>query len=383
MTNAALAGIRVVDLGGTIATGYCGKLFAAYGAEVINIEPPEGAATRHTGPFVGASRDSALHAWLSLFKKSVVRAAGDTDRIARLVESAQLVLDAGDNEFASRCGAVRTSITWYGEGPRENFIGSDAQMFAFNGMLRNIGEAGGPPLIPAGYQGQVVAGATAYIPSLGEVLGMERSAAGQHPAEPIQAEQVHAEPIQAEPIHIETSVCEAMLCFTDVGAVGHYNTGLEGSRMGINRFPPTYPMGVYPCRDGWLGVSVLTPSQWRAFCELLDMPEFAEIEMFQTAIGRFEALDVIEPVFSEKLLEHAAEDLFYRGQAMAIPLARVPTMEELFDVDQFVSRQAFADAGLPAGGQVKVPTVPFRLHATPPVLGGPVAALGENSKEYL
>ena len=42
-----------------------------------------------------------------------------------------------------------------------------------------------------------------------------------------------------------------------------------------------------------------------------------------------EAVDVIEPLMREKLLEHSAEDLFYRGQENRIPLARVPTMAEL------------------------------------------------------
>ncbi len=45
---APLAGIRVLDIGGTIATGYCGKLFSDHGADVVDVEPPEGAPTRRT-----------------------------------------------------------------------------------------------------------------------------------------------------------------------------------------------------------------------------------------------------------------------------------------------------------------------------------------------
>ena len=48
----ALSGIRVVDLAGTVATGYCGKLFADHGAEVVNVEPPEGFPSRRLPPFV-------------------------------------------------------------------------------------------------------------------------------------------------------------------------------------------------------------------------------------------------------------------------------------------------------------------------------------------
>ena len=48
----ALAGIRVLDIGGTVATGYCGKLFADHGADVIDVEPLQGASTRVLTPLI-------------------------------------------------------------------------------------------------------------------------------------------------------------------------------------------------------------------------------------------------------------------------------------------------------------------------------------------
>ena len=49
----ALAGLRVLDVAGTIASGYCGKLFADHGADVVNVEPPgDGFATRREPPFI-------------------------------------------------------------------------------------------------------------------------------------------------------------------------------------------------------------------------------------------------------------------------------------------------------------------------------------------
>jgi crotonobetainyl-CoA:carnitine CoA-transferase CaiB-like acyl-CoA transferase len=127
---------------------------------------------------------------------------------------------------------------------------------------------------------------------------------------------------------------------------------------------------------------VLTPKQWHAFCELLDMEGFADVPLFQSAGARGEAADLLEPIFSQTLLDLSAEDLFYRGQAAAIPLARVPTMEELFDVDQFVARHAFTDAQVAAGRLLTVPSVPFRLFATPPDFGGQVSTLGQHDQDF-
>ncbi|MCY3641619.1 MAG: CoA transferase, partial [Gammaproteobacteria bacterium] len=184
------------------------------------------------------------------------------------------------------------------------------------------------------------------------------------------------------PVRLETSIFESCLCFSDVGVVTAFNTGLLAPRLGVNRFPPTYPLGVFPCRDGWLGVTVLTPSQWHAFCELLELDDLADVPLFQTSIERLRSIDVLEPLIREKLLLHSAEELFYRGQEAGIPLARVPTMEELFGVDQFLHRKAFADAILPDGFRLQTPTVPFRLFSTPPNFGGPVARLGEHTEAH-
>lgn len=362
MQAKALEGITVVDLAGSVATSYCAKLFADYGATVTNIEPEQGFPTRRLAPFVpptaGRPEQSAMHAYLHTNKRSVLR-NGHTDA---LIANADLALDAGDDEGASASRGVRSSVTWFGlSGPLAGATGTDAQCFAMNGMLRNIGRVEGPPMIPTGYQAQIVGGATAFIASMTQVLAGELGN-------------------RQEPTHIETSIYEASLCFTEVGMVGFHNSGAEAPRMGVNRYPPTYPLGVFPCRDGWLGVTVLTPSQWHTFCDLLGMQELADVPLFQTAIGRLKGLEIIEPMMCEKLLEHSAEELFYNAQNRRVPLARVPTMEELFGVDQFLQRNAFADATLPGGGALSVPTVPFRLFGTPPVLGGPVAALGEHSE---
>ena len=368
MQPRALQGIRVIDVCGTVATAYCAKLFADYGAEVINLEPDQGFPTRNLPPFIAdgsPGETSAMHAYLHTNKQSVRASALDKPALHSLIASAGLVLDDGNpTACADACTSVHSSISWFGKGgPYEGFVGSDGLCFALNAMLHGIGRVEGPPLIPTGYQAQMVGGVTAFIASMAEVLaGTLGSRDG--------------------PVQVETSIFESCLCFTEVGAVTVFNTGLKVPRLGINRFAPTYPLGVFPCKDGWLGVTVLTPSQWHAFCELLELDDLAHVPLFQSSIERLNSSDVLEPMIREKLLLHSAEDLFYRGQEAGIPLARVPTMEELFGVDQFLHRKTFADAAMPDGFRLKVPVVPFRLFSTPPSFGGPVARLGEHTEAY-
>ena len=44
-----LAGIRVLELGSTVAGPFCGRLMADFGAEVVKVEPPSGDAVRSMG----------------------------------------------------------------------------------------------------------------------------------------------------------------------------------------------------------------------------------------------------------------------------------------------------------------------------------------------
>jgi crotonobetainyl-CoA:carnitine CoA-transferase CaiB-like acyl-CoA transferase len=358
----ALEGIRVVDLSGSIATAYCSKLFADYGADVVCLEPPEGFATRRMGPFTridGSPGPSALHAYLNTNKRSLVRAAPgepadapgrlDDAAVQALLAGADVVIDDGSSAIAVS-DAIHSRISWFGPaGPYAGFQGSDGACFALSGMLRGIGDAAGPPLIPQGYQAQIIGGLTAFIGTLSHVIGR---VLGNRPR---------------RPVTLDTSILESVMCFTEVGCVGFYNTGIVGARRGVNRFPPTYPLGIFPCRDGWLGVTVLTPSQWQSFCALLGLDDFAREPRYHSTLERLADVDVLEPVIKAKLAGRSAQELFYAGQRAGVPLALVPTMAELFDVDQYRSRESFAAISVPGGASFLAPVVPYRLHATPPL----------------
>ena len=370
----ALAGIKVLDVAGSIASGYCGKLFADHGANVVNVEPPEiGFETRREPPFLPAAdapENSALHAYLSTNKASVaLDVAAEPERLQALAASASVVLDAGafgPEAFAAVApNVVVSTITWFGrDGPYAAFQGDGGVCWALAGMVRNVGRAEGPPTLAAGCGAEIVGGLAAYIGTLGQVIAREIGNANGA-------------------VRLDTSIFEANLCFTEVGGVGGYRSGRRGQRLGVNRFAPTYPLGVYPCADGWLGVTALTPSQWKSFCALLEMEEHAATPRYQTAIGRLLDYDVLEPIIKRQVKHRSAAELVRRGQDMRIPLAPVPTMAELFTTDQYVARSAFATVENSHGAAFDAPATPFRLFQTPALHGGPAAALGAANAELL
>ncbi len=360
----ALAGIHVLDLAGTVATAYCGKLFRDLGATVTNLEPPgQGHPIRRLHPFhprASGPEASALATWLSLGKRSV--AAGPEDPEARgLLHGADLVLDAdptGERQLLD--GQVRLSISWFGaSGPYAGRAATDPVISTHTAAARAIGPAEGPPILATGHTPQVVAGTLAYVGAVGHLLARDTGRLDV-------------------PFHLDVSIFEAAMCITEPGPPGTLATGEIRPRIGINRFWPTYPVGIYPCRDGWLGVSTVTPSQWRSLCSLLGLEELGAEPRYQVSINRLEDADRIDAALRPRLLERTAREWVEAGQAARVPLALAPTPAELFDLEQFRDRGAWVEARHPDQGNFLAPGTPFRLHRTPATPDGSAPRLGEH-----
>ena len=364
--NSPFQGLLIVDIGGTVATGYATKLFADYGARVVNIELQQGFFTRRLKPLL-QNGNSAIHAYLHANKESVC--CDDLQASHPAIVAADLVLldlstlpsSVSVDDFDTNVCA----ISWYGlNGPYADFQGSDASIYALIGLMQGVGESQGPPIIPTGYQPQIVGGLSAFNGAAGYLLG-------QH----------FKDDNKSTAFCLDASILEANMCLTEIGAAMSFNQQPLPQRMGINRFAPTYPLGIWPCKDGWLGVTVLNPAQWLAFCELLGLDDLAAEPKYQNSMARLDDVDILEPRFLQALSQYSAEELFYRGQGMRIPLARVPTMEELLSVDQYVQRRAFSEYSCD-GETFQAPSCPFRLLETPPRFGGDAAKLGADNRSW-
>lgn len=313
-----------------------------------------------------------MHAYLSANKRSVV--CPDHAALMALAEGAALVIDdcpgrdrplaLGQLQSCSPDG-VLLSITWFGQtGPYRDYAGSDGVCQALSSQIDWLGDPDGPPVIPGGYQAQIIAGMTAFVASMGQILARELGNV-------------------SGPGHLDVSVLESNLCFSEIEALRGFAGKPTRERLGVNRFRATYPLGIYPCRDGWLGVTVLTPSQWNAFCELLGFDDLAGVERYQQSLERLQDADELDVRIQVRVSRESASDLAKRGQALRVPLTIVPTMDQIFDVDQFVEREAFADVTHPDLGTLRLPASPFRLYAMPAARGGAVARLGADTEAAL
>lgn len=381
MTNSALSNITVVELAQGVAGPYCGRLLAAHGARVIKVEPPEtGDVARYLLPRLPGTQDrnsSGLFSWLNANKQSIaldVNDARDAESIQEICAHAQVVILNALDEPESAFDAadlrkinpelILCNVSFFGQsGPYRNYLGNDALCSALSGLAFGIGEADGPPTLPSGYEPQVIAGVTAAIAIMASLFGKGDDTTGDD---------------------IDLSIFESTLVLNETGAIARsYEMNSIPRRYGVNRFPPTFPMGVFKCADGWIGVTALTPTQWKALCDLLGLPEYGVNPRYYASIDRFILADELDVVLSRELRKWPARELVVTGQERRIPLTLVPTPEELISLPEFVQRGALATISQANIGQFQAPGIPFILARTPADGSGSAPDLDQDREEIL
>jgi len=383
MTEEVLRGLKVVELAQGVAGPYVGKLFADFGAEVIKIEPPgSGDECRHLPPLadkVPSPEASGFFAYLNANKLSVsldLWSEEGNHQARDLCNSADIVIESSPpgtlNDLnlgytdlhAANPDIILTSVSWFGQdGPYSQYKGADPIIHGLTGLAFNIGPVEGPPTLPGGYQAQFVGGIAAFIATMGALLGLKNNFHSQH---------------------VDTSIFEANICFTETGVAAFANIGISGprhTRLGINRYAPTFPMGIYPCKEGWIGITTLTPAQWFSLCDLIGMPELKKNPDYLTTAGRMGKADELDEIFFSCFLDRSAEDWFHLAQDQRIPFAMVPDMAGLLSLAHFRNRGAYSSIRHPNLGIFEAPAVPFKLMKTPALNGGTAPTLGQHNKD--
>ena len=188
-----LAGTRVLDLSdhrGTIA----GMIFARLGADVVQVEPPEGSQARRTPPFHGDV--SIFWEVFGAGKRSIACDPATREGYAQLEQlaaAAAIVIEVGPDGLLSRSGlgwpwlrginprAIQVTMSGFGlSGPKAGYATSDLILWAAGGPLFGNRDASDIPLRIAAPQSWLHAGLDAVGGALVGLFARHRSGLGQH-----------------------------------------------------------------------------------------------------------------------------------------------------------------------------------------------------------
>lgn len=337
MAETALHGVRVLEVGGGVAGAYCGKLFADMGAHVARAAAFDGDAELKAPLDPAAPETKGLYERYLNAGKAAVTAYDGYDLV--------ILGEEANRDISPEPPKVATlDISWFGsDGPYAGWKGGDLIVQALTGMSHVAGPVEGPPLFIGEHHAALTGGAAAYAAGVGALIGG----------------------IPEEPAHFDVSIFESVMIMSEMQMCHTISLATPLRRMGVNRFLPTCPLSIHKCKTGWIGITPLTPAQWRDFCDMLGLPEMGADPDLVPSRTRYPFADRIEAAFDQMFPLKTAEAWAEIGRARKVPMVVVPDAQGILDHPAFNARGTLATVN--AGkARMRVPRTPFSLEATPP-----------------
>ncbi len=399
----ALQGVRVIELAHE-RSAFAGKLLADMGADVVLVEPPEGCATRHHGPFVDDRPDpeQCLFFWHYHTSKRGVTLDLETEtgrgRLHLLLSHADLVLEGEEpgrlaglgldpEELCARHPAlIWVSITPFGSrGPRSKEQATDLTILAGGGPVWSCGydDHALPPIRGGGNQSLHIAGHHAVMAALTAMLHRLGTGEGQR--------------VEVS-MHAAANVTTEMASYhwlVQKGTVQR-QTGRHAMEM------PTLPTQVR-CADGRYatsGVPPRTPAEFGALYHWIvelgledQFPETIFLKMGSerdsidlSLIGQDDEITAIFGAGREAMNFLAsrvpAVDFFRGAQDRGMTAGVIYSPEEAFDDPHFRARGFPVEVEHPELDRtVTYPGAPYRFEKTPWRIQRRAPRLGEHNAE--
>ncbi|SDZ59396.1 Crotonobetainyl-CoA:carnitine CoA-transferase CaiB [Jannaschia faecimaris] len=370
----ALAKLKVLDLSRVRAGPACCRVLADFGADVIKIEAPAGA-----DPSAGVSGARHGYDMLNLHrnKRALTLNLKDPDGRAlflRMVEDADVVVENFRPDVKDRLGIaysdlanvnpriILASISGFGQdGPYAKRAGFDQIAQGMGGLM---GVTGNPEEGPMRAGAAVADLSSGLYAALGIMVALqERSVSGQGQ-------------------WVQSSLLGAQIALMDFQAARYLVDGEVPESSG-NDHPYVTPMGVVATKDGHMNLGVGSDSQWRAFCDLIDKPEWGTIEDYATNPARFErraALwEKLAPIFAEKTTSDWVDALEEAG----VPAGPIYMMNEVFADPQVQHLGMAEQVHHPVRGETKLVAQPIKLSRTPASIYVSAPDAGEHSDAIL
>ncbi len=391
LQEAALAGLKVLDLTRVLAGPWCTQILADLGADVIKIERPGvGDDTRAWGPpFLkdadGRDTDQATYfTSCNRNKRSVTidmaTAEGQTllrqmalqsDVVVENFKTGGLQQYGLDHESlrAANPRLVYCSVTGFGHtGPYASRAGYDLLVQASSGMMSITGRpdevAGGGPLRVGVALTDLFTGVYASTAILAALQVRDRTGFGQH---------------------IDMALLDVGMSILANQASAFLNTGVAPQRQG-NINPSLSPYQDFRTQDGAMMLAIGNNGQFQRFCEATGQIELARDARFATNTLRVQHRDTLVVLMEAITQTRTTAEWITLLEDKAVPCGPINNIAQAFDDAQAQARGLVVSLPRNAGdGVERIVGVasPLRLSATPPVLRYAPPALGQHTEEVL
>lgn len=373
-----LEGLRVIDLSRIVAGPLATQIFGDYGAEIVKIEQPGiGDDSRQWAPPYTPDGQATYFFAVNRNKKSVTLNLKHPEGkailkglVARgdiLVENFKpgTMEDLGlgyETLRAVNPRLVYCAISGFGAtGPQQERAGYDAIMQGVTGLMSITGEPDGPPVKVGVALIDVITALFAHGAILAALHHRDRTGEGQK---------------------VELSLLECGVAALINAATGYLIGGEVQGRWG-SAHPSLVPYQAFRARDGYLMVGAGNERLWRAFCEVLGAPEWADDPRYSTNAQRVARREELVRLIEERLARRDRDDWVAAFAAAGLPTGPINDVGQVFADPQVRHRGMIEEVEHPTAGRVRLVGIPVKFAATPGRVQSPPPLLGEHTAEVL
>ena len=374
---AALAGVRVVEMGQLIAGPFAGKMLGEFGADVIKIEPPGSGDPLRKWRML---KDGTSVWWQvqSRNKRSItldLRAPEGQDIARRLIAEADVLIEnfrpgtlegwglGWEDLRALNPGLVMLRISGYGQtGPYRDQPGFGVIGEAMGGLRHLTGEPGRVPVRVGVSIGDTLAALHGVI---GVMMALyHRKVSGG-------AGQVIDVALHEAVFNVMESLIPEYSVF---GAVREPT----GSSM-----PGIAPTNAYRCSDGFVLIAGNGDSIFRRLMEAIGRSDLANAPDLAGNVGRVARVAEIDGAIEAWTSTRTVADVLAAMAAARVPAGKVYTAKDIQQDPHYRARQMIVRQVTRDGWSLDVPGVVPKLSGTPGTLRSPAPRLGEDTEAVL
>jgi crotonobetainyl-CoA:carnitine CoA-transferase CaiB-like acyl-CoA transferase len=324
-----LAGVKVVEIGTSVAAPYAGWVLAALGADVVKVERPDGGDDARQWGRMLADGSSSYYNAFNRDKRGVtvdIKDEADREWLRRYcIEQADVVIQnmrpglaakhglGADELTAANPRLVYCNMGAFGRlGPLAGRPGYDPLMQAFGGIMSVTGEEGRPPI-------RVGTSIVDMGTGMWSVIGILSALNRRHAT--------------GTGCIVDTSLYETALGWMTHHASTVQVTGENPDRQGSGARGMA-PYQAYQCEDGWLVVAAPNDRLFTKLSAVLGHPEWPADERFSGNQQRYRNLPALNALIEPIIRERAREQWRAALEEAGIPCAPVRTTLEMMDEAQ-------------------------------------------------
>ena len=377
ISPAALAGVRVVEMGQLIAGPFCGKTLGEFGADVIKIEAPETGDPLRNWRLI----KEGTSVWWQVQSRNKRSVALDLRQkegqaIARqLIAEADVLIEnfrpgtlegwgmSPQELHQLNPGLVMLRISGYGQtGPYRDLPGFGAIGEAMGGLRHLTGEPGRVP-VRVGV-------------SIGDTLAALHGTIG------VLTALYHRKVNGGQGQVIDVALHEAVFNVMESLIPEYSAFGVVREAAG-SALPGIAPSNAYPCQDGWVLVAGNGDSIFKRLMDTIGRPDLGAAPDLADNAGRVARVEEIDTAIGAWSAQRTVQQVLDALGNARVPAGKVYTAKDIAEDPHYRARDMLLSQTTRDGYTVEVPGIVPKLSATPGTIRSSAPHLGDDTDAVL